>query len=420
METIPLTNSIGNKFKDFNGPAGAASTTNYPGQRASVNARQPLFDLQAYLLMKSQESRTSQGEEELLAAHQKLIADLVERYINALEAADKSQIIAAELSSTEKQLARVEAMQARQLALITDLYELQARTETLRTNLIDSDNDARIALEKLRELTGDAVTSIQPARLDTIQPQPEGSIETWVQQAGSLNPELQALKHAVESARRSINGYQAGHLPRIELQLSGTYSNTLYSNQQTTPFDVGTVGVDATMPIYGGGIVSAQVREAEARKRLSEAKLEQKLRELEQMTRAAYLDMATSPARNKATDRQLEASEKSRDAMEKGYEFGVVTIVDLLNAEKQLSEARKVQRQARYQYFKARSALYHQAGRLIADELVQLNGWLSSGSARCQCVKSWTIDLELTLIINASTCIIGFYPLRVLPYSFRP
>jgi outer membrane protein len=371
-------NTLHRQSQEVQGRTIPASTDNYPGERASVIARQPLFDLQAYLLMKSQQSRTSQGEEELLAAHQKLISDLVERYIDALEAADKSQIIVAELSSTEKQLARVEAMQARQLALITDLYELQARTETLRTNLIDSDHDARIALEKLRELTGDAVSTIQPARLDTIQPTPEGSIETWVQQAGALNPELQALKHAVESARRSITGYQAGHLPRIELQLNGTYSNTVFSNQQTAPFDVGTAAVEATLPIYGGGIVSAQVREAEARKKLSEANLEQKLRELEKMTRAAYLDMATSPARSLAADRQLAASEKSRDAIKKGYELGIVSIIDLLNAEKQLSEARKVQRQARYRYFKARSALYRQAGRLLADELVLLNGWLEA------------------------------------------
>ncbi len=351
-------------------------TNNYPGKLASVIARQPLFDLQAYLLMKSQESLTSQSEEDLLAAHQRLIADLVDRYIKALEAADNSQIIADELSSTEKQLDWVTAMQARQLALVTDLYQLQARTDSLRTELIDSENNARIALEKLRELTGEAVTRIQPARLDTDQPPPAGSIEIWVQQAGSLNPELQALKHAVESARRSINGYQAGHLPRIELQMNGTYSNTVYNNQQTAPYDVGTVGVNATVPIYGGGIVSAQVREAEARKRYSEAKLEQKLRELEQLTRAAYLEMATSQARNKATDQQLVASEKSRDAMKKGYELGVVTIIDLLSTEKQLSEARKEQRQARYRYLKARSSLYYQAGRLIADELVQLNGWL--------------------------------------------
>ena len=47
-----------------------------------------------------------------------------------------------------------------------------------------------------------------------------------------------------------------------------------------------------------------------------------------------------------------------------------------LSAEKQLSEARKVQRPARHRYLKARSALYYQAGRLLADELVQLNGWL--------------------------------------------
>lgn len=350
--------------------------SNYPGERATVSLRQPLFDLQAYLLMKSQQARRAESEQDLVAAHQKLIADLVERYSDALEAMDKSLIITDELHSTEKQLARVTAMQARQMAMVTDMYELQARVETLKTNLIDSDNDARIALEKLRELTGDEVSTIQPARLDATQPKPDGTIDFWVQQAGQINPELLGLRKAVESAQQSISGYKAGHLPRLELQLNGTYSNTTIFNQQANTFDVGTAAVEATIPIYSGGITNAQTREAEARKRLSEAKLEQKLRELEKMTRAAYLDMNSSPARSLAVDRQLAASEKSRDAMQKGYELGVVTIVDLLNAEKQLSEARKIQRQARYRYFKARVALLNQAGRLSLEELAQLNQWL--------------------------------------------
>ena len=106
--------------------------------------------------------------------------------------------------------------------------------------------------------------------------------------------------------------------------------------------------------------------------------LEQKQRELEKATRAAYLDMATSPARSLATDHQLAASEKAKLAMEKGYELGVVAIVDLLNAEKQLSEARKIQRQARYRYFKSRSVLLRQTGHLEADELARLNSWLQT------------------------------------------
>jgi len=122
--------------------------------------------------MKSQQSHTEQGEENLLAAHQQLISDLVERYVDALEAADKAEIISAELNSTEKQLDRVKAMNERQMALVTDLFELQARVETLRTSLIESNNDANIALEKLRELTGDVVTGIQPVRLDSTQPPP--------------------------------------------------------------------------------------------------------------------------------------------------------------------------------------------------------------------------------------------------------
>lgn len=379
---LPQVNLMGNySLNEFHSNGSTLSpevSSSYPGIRANISLQQPLFDLQAYLLMKSQQSRTSQGEESLLAAHQQLIADLIERYVDALEAADKSEIIAAELASTEQQLSRVRAMQARQMAMVTDLYELEARTETLRTELLDSDNDARIALEKLRELTGSPVTGLQPARLDAVQPAPEGKVETWVQQAGQLNPELQALRHAVESANQRILAYQAGHLPRIELQLSETYSDTSFNNRQSPAFDIGTAAVQATLPIYEGGATSARVREAEARKRLSEAELEEKLRELEKLTRAAYLDMATSPARCQATDRQLSASEKSRDAMKKGYGLGVVTIVDLLDAEKRLSEARRVQRQARYRYFKARSTLFYQAGRLIATELLLFNRWLVS------------------------------------------
>jgi outer membrane protein len=353
------------------------NVSTYPGERATLSVRQPLFDLQAYLLMKSQELRTRQGEEDLQAAQQKLIFDLIERYVDALEAADKSKIIEAELGSNEKQLSRVKAMQKLQMAKITDFYELEARVETLRTQLIDSSNDAKIALDKLRELTGDEVKNLQTARLDVLLPPPDGSIETWVQQAGQINPEIASLKHGVEAAQKSISAYQAGHLPRIELQVNGNYSNTIYNNLQSGgPYDVGTLAVEATIPLYEGGNVNARIREAEARHGLSLTKLQQKQRELEKMTRAAFLDMATSPARSRATDQELAASEKARDSMERGYELGVVTIVDLLNAEKQLSEARKVQFQARYRYFKARSTLLSQAGLLVMEELVKFNKWL--------------------------------------------
>ena len=355
------------------------STSTYSGQRATASLRQPLFDLQAYLAMKSQQTRTAESEHDLAAAHQKLIADLIDIYTDALEAVDKKQIISDELQSTEKQLARVTAMQARQMAMVTDMYQLQARVETLRTSLLDNEHNVRIALEKLRELTGDEVTSIQPVLLDVAQPKPEGSLDNWVQQAGIVNPELLGLRKAVEAAQQSISAYKAAHLPRVELQLNGTYSNTtIYNLSSGGLFDVGTAAVEATLPIYSGGITVAQTHEAQARKRLSEAKLEQKLRELEKMTRAAYLDMTSSPERSAAADRQLQASEKSRDAMQKGYELGVVTIVDLLTAEKELSEAKRVQRQERYRYFKARSALLSQAGKLSADELALMNKWLTA------------------------------------------
>lgn len=363
------------------------NVSTYPGLRANFTARQPLFDLQSYLLMKSQESRTRQGEEDFLAAQQKLISDLLDRYVDALDAQDKSTIIAAELHANEKLLGRVKAMQARQMVTITDLYELQARVETLKTQLIDSDNEAKIAREKLRELTGDQVANLQSVRLDAILPPPDGSIESWVQQAGQINPELSALRHEVEATQKSISAYQAGHLPRIELQVNGNYSNTTFNNLQTSPYDVGLIAVEATVPLFEGGITSAKVREAEARYGLSTTKLQQKQRELEKMTRAAFLDMASSPARSRASDQEVAASEKSRNSMEKGYELGVVTIVHLINAQQQLSEARKNQLHSRYRYFKARSALLYWAGQLAIEELVKFNQWLAAENSKAVVAK---------------------------------
>ena len=367
-----------NKFHSKRTDLSAAGDSEYEGRRASVNARQPVFDARAYLMMKSQEEATAQSEEELQAAHQKLILDLIDRYVETLVANDKREIIAAELESTEKQQARVESMQARQLALITDVYQIQARTETLRTELLDSENEAKIALEKLRELTGDAVDSVQPVRLDFNQKPPDNNVTAWLQDIGKLNPELQAIKHEIESARQNIGAQNAGHLPRVELQVSGSYSDTAFNNRQSPPFDVGTLAIEATIPLYEGGITEARVREAQARKGYTEARREQKLRELEKETRQAYLDMTSSPARSLAADRQLQASEKSRDAMVEGYELGVISIVDVLKAEQELSEARRTQKETRYRYLKARSKLLFQTGRLTADELTKLNGFLAA------------------------------------------
>lgn len=377
LPRIDLTGNYShNRLNQHKSQTTRANVDTYAGKRATVSLRQPLFDLQSYLLLKSQESSTKQGEETLVAAQQKLISDLVDRYVNALDSADKSKIIAAELVSTEKQLSRVKALQERQMAKITDLYEVQAQVETLRSQLIDSNNDAKIALEKLRELTGDEVKNLQTARLDVVLPAPDGAIDSWVQQAGQINPELAALKHAVASAEQNISAYQAGHLPRLELQINGNYSDTVYNSLRSAPYDVGSIAVEATVPLYQGGGISARVREAEARHGLSLTKMQQKQRELEKLTRAAFWDMASAPARNRATDQEVAAREKARDSMEKGYELGVVTIVDLLNAQKQLSEARKAQLQARYRYFKARTALLYQAGGLVIEELVKLNKWL--------------------------------------------
>ena len=348
----------------------------YDGLRGTVQARQSLFDLPSYLRYRGAEASTRQSEDEHDAYRMELAGDLVDRYLQTLEAIDKMVYLQEEKQSVETQIKQLTEMHRRQMVIVTDLYQVEAYYQELQTQSIEAENQKAIALEMLREITGSL-----PGSLDLLAtrafPAAPVDVEHWINNAVNTNPNLSALKVGLEAADQVIASSKAEHLPQLSMQLSETYSDQSFDNRQSPPYDVGSVNFLVNVPIYEGGRVDAAVREAVARRQMVLQEYERVRRQIERETRTSFLNASSGFARIDSTRKEMEAQQKTQAAQQKGYELGVSTIVDLLESRRDVFKAQTEHQKAVYDYARSLIMLRIWSGGLTVESVEEIDRWFS-------------------------------------------
>ncbi|TKB91519.1 MAG: hypothetical protein E8D40_08430 [Nitrospira sp.] len=352
-------------------------TAQYQGLRGVVQARQALFDLASYRAYEGAGLTVKQAEQDLENARMGLATDLVDRYLEFLLAHDEASYVQSELDVTDGEMQRIRRLYERAMAKVTDLYEVEAYYQTLKTRELEIHNAKAIALEKVREVVGTPVTDLARLTKEELPPVP-GQSDQWVADAVTRHPAIRALHHAMDASAKAIASQWANHLPQLSLQMAGIYAkNGGFDNRQLDPYTVGTLGLQLTVPLFSGGSMKAGEREALARFEMVKYKRMEKQREIERETRTAYLNAKTGYSRIASTAREVEARVKARDGQQRGYELGASTIVALLEAKKNLLKSRFAHARARYDYIRSMVALRVWGGTLTRTDLEELNGWLT-------------------------------------------
>lgn len=363
------TNAFTRQTTDF--------TSQYQGLRGVVQARQALFDLASYRAYEGAGFTIKQAEQDLADARMSLATDVVDRYLEFLQATDEAGYLQGELDLTDGDTQRIRRLYERAMAKITDLYEVEAYYQTLKTRELEIRNLQAVALEKIREVVGISVADLTRLTKEEL-PSVPGQSDQWVANAVTHHPAIHALQHAMDAAAKTIASQWANHLPLVSLQMSGIYAkNGGFDNRQLDPYTVGTLGLQLNMPLYSGGSVKAGEREAIARFEMTKYKHMQKQREIERETRTAYLNAQTGYSRIASTAREVEARVKARDGQQRGYELGAATIVALLESKKNLLKSRFAYAKARYDYIRSLVALRVWGGTLSRSDLEEINSWLA-------------------------------------------
>ncbi|MCA1854189.1 MAG: TolC family protein, partial [Beggiatoa sp.] len=193
----------------------------------------------------------------------------------------------------------------------------------------------------------------------------------WADQALVQNLRVAAATAAVDTAREEIDRRAAGHFPTLDLVGRHGF-NTNFGNVGvgtiSSPFsdetDETSIGLELAVPIFSGGAVVSQTREAAERHQQAIEQREQARRESYRRTRVAFLGVVAGISRIKALKQAVHSSEVSVASTKAGLEVGTRTAVDVVVTEQALFRTRRDYARARYNYLLDTLRLKFAAGTL--------------------------------------------------------
>jgi outer membrane protein len=382
-QMLPQINLSGNwstnRFKQTH-PATTTAVSNYPGTRYYLSLNQSLMDFGKFWAWRQATKVEDQYATEAIEAHNQLMYDVVDRYFSELQAEDELYFAQTEKLATEKKLEQIQKLYAKQILKVTDLYAIEARLDQLKAAEIVTETKRINAQAALTELTGIAAPPLSKLRAQVDYPEISGDLQQWLEMAQSQNPTVSAKQKAVIAAETNVTAQKAKYLPTADLQLNYYNTNTGYQSSQQPPYEVETAAINVNVPIFSGGITSNQISEARFRLQMSKNDNEATMRAIVKETSDAFLSTNAATYSIKASQKALESTSKSFEAMEKGYRLGVVTISDLIKAQQDEFLAKKDLAVAKYNYIKNRIRFMHAIGSIGEENLHEVNNWLETKS----------------------------------------
>jgi len=350
----------------------------------SLDLRQSLYRQANYESLDVARGQISQAEAVYQVAYQDFLLRVADRYFLVLTLTDGVTFAEAEEKAFQRQFEQAEQRFEVGLTAVTDVHEARASYDNARARAIVARNDLADAEEALRELTGkyfeqyDALQEVLPL----VEPDPNNA-EAWVDFALQSNPSVLSSRAALEVAEASMRLARAGHYPTLDLR--GTvrrFDNNKY--QYTDPItglqrsgsltdDEYSVGFLLDIPIYRGGRVSAQTRQARYLMDASGQDLDDVQRAVVRQARNAYRAVIAGIQEVEAFQQASVSAESALEATQAGFEVGTRTIVDVLIAEQRKYQAQRDNSIARHAYILRHLRLKSVAGLLDADDLRVVN-----------------------------------------------
>jgi outer membrane protein len=135
------------------------------------------------------------------------------------------------------------------------------------------------------------------------------------------------------------------------------------------------------MPIYTGGSTSSKIRQAIQKKLSLIEDIKDKRRSVERSAQDAFNRVHTAIVQIEALGQAVKAQERLLQTYSSGYRGGKNSILDVLDTQQDLSQAKQSLTKARYDYVLNTLRIKFTEGDLQVDDLIPINGWLSTSAS---------------------------------------
>ena len=344
------------------------------GAQAVVN--QSVYNRGNWMTLKRTGDVIAQAEAQYRSAQIDLMVRTTQSYFDVLKAADAVTVSESQVRANERQLEQSKQRFDVGLVAITDVNDSQAAYDQSRATLIGARRVLDNAWEALRVIVGPLTVPLARLgdKLPLSPPQPN-DVNVWADSARRNNFGIIAATDAVAAAKKQIEVEKSGWYPTLGLQAG--YDIARSGAQYNTDTNTGFVGLTLNVPIYQGGAVASQTRQAGYNFRAAQDQLDQTRRTVDQQVKDAFRGIISSIEDVKARQAAVVSARSSLESTQAGLEVGTRTQVDVLTAQRNMFQAEFDYLTSRYTYIINGVKLHQATSTLTRDVLAKGNSWLN-------------------------------------------
>lgn len=273
----------------------------------------------------------------LYATRQTVFLEAVQAYLNVLNTRE----VLALRRNNEKVLREYYNLfsQKEQVGVLTktDVAQAEARLELAKYAAIAAKADYDNALETYRRIYGQTENQYTDVSTDRLKPVFPKTIQEAEQQALANHPSILAADARYRSADAQITVARQTILPSVDVKASAMRFDDIPLADRV---DDSRIGVYLTVPLYDKGTALAQTQKAKANASAIKAQITGAQRAvLEKLNQAWNIYQAQTAAITSAQIR-IKASRLALDGVRDEQERGRRTVLDVLNAEQEVLDAR--------------------------------------------------------------------------------
>lgn len=295
----------------------------------------------------------------LKKTEQKIISKTAQAYVGLLLAQENQKVVAQALETAKAHQAMIKNRFKGGFVVKSDLLRAQVRISELTQEQLQAKSQVEIAKAILNAAMGNAMdTPLVLATPFKICIETKESQTIWIEKALANRPDLKQLKLQKKMASKQIQINRSDHLPQVMLNSAYEIDTEDFSDTA----DSYTVGAMVRLNLFSGNGISAKTKAAKSDLKKVNTMYTVLTQGVEVQTREAYLSAQSAWQRISVAEHAVTQSEEGLRIVMNRYQSGLLTIVDLLDAQVADQQARTLHFKALHDYKVARIKLAAAAG----------------------------------------------------------
>jgi outer membrane protein len=312
-------------------------------------------------LVQSVDLRADTQREIVMSRRADVLLQVDRAYFQAQRAQAVERVAEATVKARELVVDQVTALAASGLKSGLDLSFAKVNLSEAQILLVQARNDVQAAFTTLSAAMGSAQSTPYELADEPIPAAPPADPADLIAEAMRARPDVAAQRFAEQAAFRFADAERALWLPSVSLV--GAMGATPYRQIGLTP-RYSALGVNVSVPVANGGLLNARRAEANLRATAEQ----QRLRDMENVVardvRTAWLDAQASLRRVDLAEELRANAADAADLAQARYDIGLGSIVELSQAQLNMTRADIERATARYDYQIRTAVLKFQTGEL--------------------------------------------------------